>query len=48
MKNLERSARGFAEEREETVVGGHCFGAPVRDLNGEVIAAISVSLPVGR
>jgi DNA-binding IclR family transcriptional regulator len=40
--------RGFAEDREETVVGGHCFGAPVRDLNGEVIAAISVSLPVGR
>jgi DNA-binding IclR family transcriptional regulator len=40
--------RGFSAEFEETVVGGCCFGAPIRMSDQEVRAAISVSLPVAR
>jgi IclR family acetate operon transcriptional repressor len=38
-------ARGFAEDREETVEGGYCIGAPIRNPEQKVIAAISVSSP---
>lgn len=39
--------RGYAFDREETVLGGMCIGVPVR-LDGQVRAAISISLPVIR
>lgn len=38
-------ARGYAEDREETVEGGYCIGAPIRNPAGKVVAAISVSSP---
>ena len=38
-------ARGFAEDREETVEGGYCIGAPIHNPEKKVIAAISVSSP---
>jgi DNA-binding IclR family transcriptional regulator len=39
---------GFACDDEETVEGGYCLGAPVRDSSGSVMAAISVSQPKQR
>ena len=38
---------GYAEDRGETCLDGHCFGAPVSGPCG-VFAAISISLPVSR
>jgi DNA-binding IclR family transcriptional regulator len=38
-------ARGYAEDKEETTEGGYCIGAPIRNPEGKVIAAISVSSP---
>ena len=38
-------SRGFAEDKEETVEGGYCIGAPIRNPAKQVIAAISVSSP---
>jgi len=38
-------ARGFAEDKEETVEGGYCLGAPIRCPEDKVMAAISVSSP---
>ena len=40
--------RGFAYDSEETVPGGQCLGAPIRDASGAVVAAISVSMPKAR
>jgi DNA-binding IclR family transcriptional regulator len=37
--------RGYAEDREETVEGGYCVGAPIHAPSKDVIAAISVSSP---
>lgn len=37
--------RGVAFDSEETVPGGQCVGAPIRDDSGAVVAAISVSMP---
>jgi IclR family transcriptional regulator, acetate operon repressor len=43
-EELERvQAQGFAEDREEVALGLRCLAVPVRNGNGEVIAAISVS-----
>lgn len=39
---------GFARDREETTLGGECFAAPLRDAAGNVIGAVSVSLPQAR
>lgn len=36
---------GYATDRGETCVDGYCFGAPIRDGNGDVVAAISISIP---
>jgi len=38
-------SRGYAEDKEETVEGGYCIGAPIHDPERKVIAAISVSSP---
>lgn len=40
--------KGFAEDREETVTGGLCFGAPIFDERHHSVAAISVSTPMIR
>ncbi|NWG12215.1 MAG: IclR family transcriptional regulator [Acidobacteria bacterium] len=37
--------RGYSVDREESVLGGVCFGAPLFDERGRAIAAISVSIP---
>jgi IclR family acetate operon transcriptional repressor len=37
--------QGYATDRGETCLDGYCFGAPIRDGDGEVIAAISISIP---
>lgn len=38
-------AHGFATDREESVMGGICFGVPVFDPAGEVHVALSTSTP---
>ena len=38
-------SRGYAEDKEETVEGGYCIGAPIYSPERKVIAAISVSSP---
>jgi len=39
---------GLTESREECIVGLHCVGAPVRDHSGDVVAGISMSVPLPR
>ena len=41
-------ARGYAIDRGETLPDLWCFGAPVRDAQGAVVAALSISVPVTR
>lgn len=40
--------QGYALDSEETTVDGQCFGAPITLNNGEVLAAISMSVPTFR
>lgn len=40
--------QGFAEDREETTAGGHCFGAPILGSSGYAIGAVSMSMPLMR
>jgi len=40
--------RGYAIDRGETLPDVWCFGAPVRDAQGTVVAALSISVPVTR
>jgi DNA-binding IclR family transcriptional regulator len=40
--------RGFSCDNEETILGGVCFGAPIRSADGTVTAALSVSQPKQR
>ncbi len=40
--------RGYAWDREETVPGGTCVGAPIRSPGGDVIGALSISMPKDR
>lgn len=39
---------GVAEDRGENEVGARCFGAPIFDHQGQVVAAVSVSSPQSR
>jgi IclR family acetate operon transcriptional repressor len=41
-------ASKFAADREETVSGGICFGVPIFESGGEVLAALSASFPKQR
>ena len=41
-------SRGYSTDEEESVLDGCCFGAPVLDVHGEAIAAISISAPKSR
>lgn len=46
IKELEKiKAQGYAIDNEEAEIGLKCVAAPIRDINGEVIAATSVSGP---
>jgi len=40
--------QGYAWDREETVPGGTCVGAPIRMPDGQVLAALSISMPKDR
>jgi IclR family acetate operon transcriptional repressor len=40
--------RGYAWDREETVPGGTCIGAPIRSPDEKVISALSISMPKDR
>lgn len=40
---LQIRSRGYAEDQQESEEGLVCFAAPVRNITGEVVAAISVS-----
>jgi IclR family acetate operon transcriptional repressor len=40
--------RGYAFDLEETVPGGNCVGAPIRSVTGEVVGALSISMPKDR
>jgi len=42
------SKQGYAEDIEEYCNGVHCIAMPVRDYTQQIIAAVSVSTPVGR
>jgi IclR family acetate operon transcriptional repressor len=41
-------ARGYAVDREESVPGGICIGAPIVSAGGRVVSALSVSTPCVR
>lgn len=40
--------QGYAVDREESTLGGYCFGAPIWVSPDRVAAALSLSLPEGR
>lgn len=43
---LERiRTQGFSLDAEESVLGGSCFGAPIRGADGSVVGAVSLSMP---
>jgi IclR family KDG regulon transcriptional repressor len=42
------SVRGFSLDNEEHEVGVCCVAAPIRDMRGDVIAALSISGPADR
>lgn len=39
---------GFAVDDEEGHEGVRCIGAPIRDVSGEVVAAVGISAPISR
>ncbi len=49
LKELEKiRAQGYAIDNEEIEIGLKCVAAPIRDINGKVIAATSVAGPTMR
>jgi IclR family KDG regulon transcriptional repressor len=49
LEELERThQRGYGIDDEEFAIGLRCIAVPVRDLDGKVVAAISVSMPTPR
>lgn len=42
------AARGYATDKEESTPDVRCVAAPVRDDRGEVVAAMSISVPAAR
>jgi len=44
----EIAAQGYSYDRGEQISGARCIGAPVREPNGSILGAISVSGPVSR
>lgn len=48
-RNLSRiRAQGYAIDNEENEMGVRCVAAPIRDMTGTVIAAMSISIPAAR
>jgi DNA-binding IclR family transcriptional regulator len=49
LEDLEKTRQlGYALDDEENEIGGRCTAGPIFDLNGRVIAAVSISLPAAR
>jgi len=49
MKEIERVRRqGYASDRQEFMIGLRCVGAPIYNINGKIICAISISGPISR
>ena len=46
IENIRR--QGWAEDKEEFVIGAYCIAAPVYNFNGEVEASVTVSGPTER
>ena len=40
--------RGFAVDDQENELGGRCVAAPIFDYTGQVVAAVSISVPIQR
>ncbi len=40
--------QGFAEDMEESALGGRCFAAPILGAHGHAIGAVSLSMPMIR
>jgi DNA-binding IclR family transcriptional regulator len=49
MKEIERVRRqGWASDKQEFMIGLKCVAAPIHNINGKVICAISISGPISR
>jgi DNA-binding IclR family transcriptional regulator len=40
--------KGYASDRQEFMIGLRCVAAPIRNINGKVVCAISISGPISR
>ena len=46
LENVRR--QGYSVDNEENVMGARCVGAPILNMRGEAVAAISLSAPITR